>query len=118
MKLSIRFISNRRLFEIASVASLLGVQPGFRSFVRSLATLAPFYRGITEQRMAALGGKGVPESASKKRKAATQPKFYAVRAGRNPGVFSDWNQCKESITGFKGASCEWLYPLYLGSIYV
>ncbi|KFY48406.1 hypothetical protein V495_01362 [Pseudogymnoascus sp. VKM F-4514 (FW-929)] len=54
--------------------------------------------------MPALGAKGLPESASKKRKAASQPKFYAVRAGRHPGVYSDWNDCKESITGFKGAS--------------
>jgi hypothetical protein len=83
-----------------------GVQLGLRSFACSVAPLAPLYRETTESGMAAMGGKGVPESASKKRKAANQPKFYAVRAGRHPGVYSDWNECKESITGFKGASCE------------
>ncbi|KFY09139.1 hypothetical protein V492_05582, partial [Pseudogymnoascus sp. VKM F-4246] len=104
LKLPGWFISNRRIFEFAPVAPRRGLQLGIRTFVYSLAPLAPLYRDTTEPIMAALGGKGLPDSASKKRKATTQPKFYAVRAGRHPGVFSDWNDCKESITGFKGAS--------------
>lgn len=117
LKLSARFISNRRLFETAAVAPEPGVQPDIRSFVCSPAPL-PLYHETTELRMAAMGGKGLPDSASKKRKTASQPKFYAVRAGRHPGVFSDWNDCKESITGFKGASCEWSCLPHLVSIYI
>lgn len=30
-------------------------------------------------------------------------KFYVVWSGRNVGVYSDWNSCKEQIEGFKGA---------------
>ncbi|MBU5256808.1 viroplasmin family protein [Tissierella praeacuta] len=30
-------------------------------------------------------------------------KYYAVRKGRNVGVFTSWKKCKESITGFSGA---------------
>ena len=30
-------------------------------------------------------------------------KYYAVRKGRNPGIFSTWLECSKSITGFKGA---------------
>ena len=29
--------------------------------------------------------------------------YYAVHKGYNPGVFTDWNLCKDSIEGFKGA---------------
>ena len=30
-------------------------------------------------------------------------KFYAVKKGKNTGVFSTWDECKEQVTGFKGA---------------
>ncbi|AFM00730.1 putative double-stranded RNA/RNA-DNA hybrid binding protein [Desulfitobacterium dehalogenans ATCC 51507] len=32
-----------------------------------------------------------------------KPKFYAVRAGRDKGVFSSWEECKKAIHGFSGA---------------
>lgn len=35
-------------------------------------------------------------------------KFYAVRAGHKPGIYHSWNDCKEQITGFKGAVCKLL----------
>lgn len=30
-------------------------------------------------------------------------KFYAVRKGRTPGIYSSWDECKAQVTGFKGA---------------
>lgn len=30
-------------------------------------------------------------------------KFYAVRNGRTTGILTSWDECKKSITGFKGA---------------
>lgn len=30
-------------------------------------------------------------------------KVYAVRAGRKPGVYTDWNTCQEQIKGYRGA---------------
>lgn len=30
-------------------------------------------------------------------------KFYAVAIGRNPGIYSTWNEAKEQVNGFKGA---------------
>jgi len=30
-------------------------------------------------------------------------KFYAVKAGRTTGIFTDWDSCKQSINGFSGA---------------
>lgn len=30
-------------------------------------------------------------------------KFYAVRKGRVPGIYSTWDECKAQVTGFKGA---------------
>ena len=29
--------------------------------------------------------------------------FYAVKNGRTPGIFTSWNECKDSIHGYKGA---------------
>ncbi|KAI1262380.1 RnaseH-domain-containing protein [Xylariaceae sp. FL1019] len=42
---------------------------------------------------------------SKKRKMdPNTKKYYAVRAGKVPGVYEDWNECQEQISGFRGAS--------------
>ncbi|RDL38231.1 putative Ribonuclease H [Venustampulla echinocandica] len=42
---------------------------------------------------------------SKKRKLEKDPpKFYGVRAGKNPGVYTNWGDCQLNTTGFKGAS--------------
>ena len=30
-------------------------------------------------------------------------KFYAVRSGRETGIFETWDECKRLVTGFKGA---------------
>ena len=30
-------------------------------------------------------------------------KFYAVKEGKKTGIFSTWDECKEQVTGFKGA---------------
>lgn len=30
-------------------------------------------------------------------------KYYAVRNGRQVGIFTDWNECKRLVTGYKGA---------------
>lgn len=30
-------------------------------------------------------------------------KYYAVRQGRQVGIFTDWNECKRLVTGYKGA---------------
>lgn len=29
--------------------------------------------------------------------------YYAVKVGRNPGVYITWNECKEQVTGYSGA---------------
>ena len=31
-------------------------------------------------------------------------KFYAVRKGRQPGIYTSWAECQKQITGFSGAS--------------
>ena len=31
-------------------------------------------------------------------------KYYAVRIGRNPGIYHTWDECKRETMGFKGAS--------------
>ena len=37
------------------------------------------------------------------RKVGEYMKYYGVRIGRNPGIYTEWNDCKNSVTGFKGA---------------
>lgn len=34
---------------------------------------------------------------------AKKEKFYVVWKGKRPGVFTTWDDCKEAITGYKGA---------------
>lgn len=31
-------------------------------------------------------------------------KFYAVRCGRNTGIYKTWDECRKQVTGFKGAA--------------
>lgn len=42
-------------------------------------------------------------SAGTKRKRTTGSKYYAVKAGFQPGVYYNWNECLMQVTGFKGA---------------
>ena len=30
-------------------------------------------------------------------------KYYAVKEGRRPGIYYTWDECKEQVTGYKGA---------------
>lgn len=30
-------------------------------------------------------------------------KFYAVKEGKNPGIYSTWDECKEQVFGYSGA---------------
>lgn len=32
-------------------------------------------------------------------------KYYAVRAGRVPGVYTSWNECRAQIDGYSGSDC-------------
>lgn len=35
--------------------------------------------------------------------ASNKPKFYAVKVGREQGIFTSWNDCEKAIRGFSGA---------------
>lgn len=43
--------------------------------------------------------------AKKRKMDAAEQKYYAVRAGFKPGVYTSWTICQQQITGFKGAQC-------------
>ncbi|KAJ5032928.1 uncharacterized protein L3040_009517 [Drepanopeziza brunnea f. sp. 'multigermtubi'] len=47
-----------------------------------------------------------PPTTSKKRKLGEDKgtKYYAVRAGKVPGVYMTWLECQKQITGFRGSS--------------
>jgi len=46
---------------------------------------------------------------------AKATKYYAVRTGKTPGVYTSWDDCKANTYGFKGAVCKFcaLYPIWL-----
>lgn len=37
--------------------------------------------------------------------------YYAVKKGKNPGIYETWSECKEEVTGFKGAKYK-KFPTY------
>ncbi|KAF2084721.1 ribonuclease H-like protein [Saccharata proteae CBS 121410] len=43
-------------------------------------------------------------SSATKRKRGMEPKFYAVKTGHKPGVYSSWPDCQAQVKGFKGAT--------------
>lgn len=55
-------------------------------------------------------------SASKKRK--MEQKYYAVRAGKVPGVYLTYDECKEQCAGFKGAVCKFCSVSIRGRAFV
>ncbi|KIW37882.1 uncharacterized protein PV06_09864 [Exophiala oligosperma] len=42
-------------------------------------------------------------AAGQKRKRAVERKFYAVREGKEPGIYETWPECLSQVKGFKGA---------------
>jgi len=45
-------------------------------------------------------------------------KYYGVRKGRVTGVFSDWDSCKQSIDGYKGAQYKGFPTLEEANAYI
>lgn len=45
-------------------------------------------------------------AAGTKRKRASAAKYYAVKAGYQPGVYYEWRDCLTQVTGYKGAVCK------------
>jgi len=52
-----------------------------------------------------------PTVAGTKRKRATEPKLYAVRIGREPGIYKTWDECLSQVKGHKNASCQYYWRL-------
>ena len=44
-------------------------------------------------------------SSGTKRKRGNEPKFYAVKVGMKPGIYSTWPDCFQQINGYKHALC-------------
>lgn len=49
--------------------------------------------------------KASPVAHKRKRKPG-EARYYAVRAGRIPGVYTTWDECQSMINGYAGAQCE------------
>lgn len=57
--------------------------------------------------MASEANKMNPASVKRKRRPGEQ-RYYAVRAGKIPGVYMTWAECQAMTNGFAGANCELL----------
>jgi hypothetical protein len=81
---------------------VVSVQPRFRRSTYFTATATERYRRLhNTQKLVTMS------TASKKRKLGEDvQKFYAVKAGKTPGVYLSWAECQENTTGFKGAVCK------------
>lgn len=51
---------------------------------------------------------GASSSATthKRKRKPGEARYYAVRAGRIPGVYTTWDECQSMINGFSGAQCK------------
>ncbi|KAL4926627.1 RNA-DNA hybrid ribonuclease [Aspergillus undulatus] len=47
--------------------------------------------------------KSPPATAGTKRKRGAAGKYYAVKAGYQPGIYYEWKDCLAQVTGFRGA---------------
>lgn len=47
-----------------------------------------------------------PGIVPKRKRIPGEMKYYAVRKGYNPGVYTTWKECLGQVTGFKGATCK------------
>lgn len=72
----------------------------------SLATRAiAMPPGRKDAAAAAAAAAAIPKTHKRKRKPGEE-RFYAVRAGRIPGVYTTWDECQAMINGFAGAQCK------------
>lgn len=80
-------------------------------FIREI----PRARGMSSQNRKGASAASSSQSSgppSKKRKmdgsggSDKEQKYYAVRAGHKPGVYTSWAICQQQISGFKGAMCK------------
>lgn len=57
------------------------------------------------------GANASPSTAKttyKRKRKPGEERYYAVRSGRIPGVYTTWQECQSMITGFAGAQCKLL----------
>ena len=52
------------------------------------------------------------ETSHKRKRPGDATKYYAVREGRNPGVYSTWDECLSQVKGHKGALCTSLFRVH------
>lgn len=60
---------------------------------------------------------GSSTNTSKKRKLdPNAQKYYAVRAGKKPGIYLTWIECQAQTAGFRGAQCMLTRSLFTGKL--
>lgn len=47
-----------------------------------------------------------PGVIPKRKRVVGEMKYYAVRKGYSPGIYTTWKECLGQVTGFKGATCK------------
>lgn len=75
-----------------------------------LATRAATMPSTRKEASAASSSKKASQVTYKRKRKPGEARYYAVRAGRIPGVYTTWEECQQMINGFAGAQCKYLMP--------
>lgn len=100
------------LIEVYATVDLTEAQSRALSSAGLLATNATTMAAARSQKDAAAAfANETPTKASsstpaKRRRRPGEQRFYAVRAGKIPGVYLTWAECQAMINGFAGANCK------------
>jgi hypothetical protein len=89
------YARNPHVLDSANLAELWGLRQTARNSAIRSTPFSP----------ACLALLSVNMPAKKRKMDAAEQKYYAVRAGFKPGVYTSWTICQQQITGFKGAQC-------------
>lgn len=74
-------------------------------YLATYAATMPSTRKEASAASASSSSKASPIAHKRKRKPG-EARYYAVRAGRIPGVYTTWDECQSMINGFAGAQCK------------
>lgn len=78
-------------------------------YLATRATTMPSTR--KEAAAAASSSSKTSPIAHKRKRKPGEARFYAVRSGRIPGVYTTWDECQQMINGYAGAQCQYLLKL-------
>lgn len=98
---------SRSVFRKLSTPFVLFILQDLHRLLPSHSTPKSFNKKISIPIVTVASPSPPASGAVPKRKRLTgEMKYYAVRKGYNPGIYTTWKECLGQVTGFKGATCK------------